>query len=103
MRRRSPYERAPKRPPDEGAYPPPLCRRLGNNILRRRGQRDWFHSRGAPCRAPVQTRLPPQLASDLNRVDACLLPPGAFIADMMGVSVMCAAERDDEFVAHLSA
>jgi hypothetical protein len=38
-------------------------------------------------RALVQTRPSPELAGDLDRVDAGLFPPSALVADAMNVTV----------------
>ncbi len=52
-------------------------------------------------RALIQTRVSPQLTSNLDRIDAGLLPPCPLIADTMNRPVMDAAQRSNEFVAHL--
>jgi hypothetical protein len=45
----------------------------------------------------------PELAGDLDRIDAGLLPPGFFGAGAMNRAVMRATEWDGEFIAHLAA
>lgn len=47
-------------------------------------------------------RLPPQRAGGHGRIDANHPPPSGFIATAMDLTVMAAAQRDDEFVAHLA-
>jgi hypothetical protein len=56
-----------------------------------------------PSRALIQTRVSPQLPSNLDRVDAGLLPPCPFIADTMNLPVMDSTQRGSKFVADLPA
>ena len=51
----------------------------------------------------TESGLSPELAGDLNGVDAGRLPPGLLIASAMDRPVMRAAERDSEFIAGLAA
>ena len=51
----------------------------------------------------IEPGLSPELAGDLERVDASRLPPGALVAGAMNRAVMGAAERDGEFIADLAA
>ena len=51
----------------------------------------------------VEARLLPELVSDLERIDAGRLPPGALVTGAVDLAVVHAAERDDEFVARLAA
>jgi hypothetical protein len=46
--------------------------------------------------------LCPQITSYADGVDARILPPPCFIAAAMNLSMVLAAQRDREFVAHLS-
>ena len=48
-------------------------------------------------------RLLPEPSSDLHRLDFQILPPGYFVADLMQLPVMAAAERDGELVADFEA
>ena len=45
----------------------------------------------------------PQLAGDLDWIDAGCLPPPALVADAMNRTMMDSAERDGEFIAGLAA
>jgi hypothetical protein len=45
--------------------------------------------------------LLPKLAGDRERRDAQVFPPGQFIAGLMQLSVMAAAQGDRELVTHL--
>src|ERR1700722_15681409 len=74
---------------------------VGSMKPQRGRQRSRSGNRLAPRGALVQARLSPELARDLDRVDAGLLPPRTLIADTMNLAVMCPAQRSDEFVAHL--
>jgi hypothetical protein len=51
----------------------------------------------------AQATFCPQFASNLDRVEAGLLPPCALIASTVSRPVMDSAERGNEFIAHLSA
>jgi len=51
----------------------------------------------------IEPGLPPELTGDLDGVDAGRLPPRLLVAGAMNRTVMHAAERDGEFVAHLAA
>jgi len=51
----------------------------------------------------IEPGLSPELAGDLNGVDAGRLPPGLLVAGAMDRAVMRAAERDGEFVARFAA
>src|SRR5215469_12651590 len=51
----------------------------------------------------IEPGLSPELAGDLNGVDAGRLPPGLLVAGAMDGAVMRAAERDGEFVARFAA
>ena len=51
----------------------------------------------------IEPGLPPELAGDLDRVDAGRRPPGLLIAGAMDRAMMRAAERDGEFIAHFAA
>src|SRR5262245_31995416 len=51
----------------------------------------------------VHARLSPQLAGDLDRIDAGVLPPGCFVADAMDQPMVDTAERHRELVARLAA
>ena len=46
--------------------------------------------------------LSPQIASDRDGIDARILPPPRLIAPAMKLSMMLAAQRHGEFIAHLS-
>src|SRR5260370_27099224 len=72
----------------------------------------WAHCSVEPRRrrskaglksAITQADFSPQLASDLDRIYADLLPPRAFIAGTVSRAVMGPAQGDSEFVAHFSA
>ena len=62
-----------------------------------------FRSEAGPRRALIQARASPQLTSNLDRVDAGLLPPCPLIADAMNLPVMDPAQGGNEFIAHLPA
>ena len=47
-------------------------------------------------------RLQPQRAGGDGRIDTGLLPPSRFIATAMDLTVVAAAQRYNEFVAHLA-
>src|SRR5262249_28765484 len=47
-------------------------------------------------------RFLPKLTSNFDGIDACGLPPGAFVAGAMRGPVMHAAKRDREFIARLA-
>jgi hypothetical protein len=51
----------------------------------------------------AQTGFPPELSGDLDGIDALRLPPGDLIAGAMQVTVMDAAERHRELIAHFAA
>jgi hypothetical protein len=51
----------------------------------------------------TESGLSPELAGDLNGVDAGRLPPGLLVAGAMDRAVMRAAERDGELVARFAA
>jgi hypothetical protein len=51
----------------------------------------------------IEARPSPQLARDLDRVDAGLLPPRPLIADPVNLAVMRPAQGRDEFIADLAA
>ena len=51
----------------------------------------------------TESGLSPELAGDLNGVDAGRLPPGPLIAGAMDGAVMRAAERDRKFIACFAA
>jgi hypothetical protein len=51
----------------------------------------------------IEPGLPPKLPRDFNGIDAGCLPPGLLLAGAMDRTVMRAAERDGEFVAHFAA
>jgi hypothetical protein len=51
----------------------------------------------------IESGLSPELAGDLDGVDAGRLPPGLLVAGAMDGAVMRAAERDGEFVARFAA
>src|SRR2546421_3454718 len=51
----------------------------------------------------VFARGGPELASDLDGIDAGGAPPGSFVTGAMGGTVMDAAERHREFIAGLAA
>src|SRR5215469_15627634 len=51
----------------------------------------------------IEPGLSPELAGDLNGVDAGRLPPGLLVAGAMDGAVMRAAERHGEFVADFAA
>jgi hypothetical protein len=51
----------------------------------------------------IHARLLPELAGDLKRVDAGVLPPCAFVTGSMYLPMVHAAERNHEFVAGLTA
>src|SRR5262249_17329554 len=51
----------------------------------------------------IEPGLSPELAGDLNGVDAGRLPPGLLVAGAMDGAVMRAAGRDGEFVARFAA
>ena len=51
----------------------------------------------------IEPGLSPELAGDLDRVDAGGLPPGGFIAYAVHQPMMHAAERHRELVARLAA
>src|SRR5262245_39433321 len=51
----------------------------------------------------IEPGLSPELAGDLNGVDAGRLPPRLLVAGAMDRAVMRAAERDGEFVAGFAA
>ena len=51
----------------------------------------------------TESGLSPELAGDLNEVDAGRLPPGPLVASAMDGTVMRAAKRDGEFVAGFAA
>src|SRR5262245_25821500 len=61
----------------------------------------WCHSLRAP--GFNSARRFPEPASDLNRVNAGLPPPSAFVAGAMRGPVIHAAERDGKFVARFAA
>src|SRR5260370_39324630 len=72
----------------------------------------WAHCSVEPRRrrskaglksAIKQADFSPQLASDLDRIYAGLLPPRAFIPGTVSLAVMGPAQGDSEFVAHFSA
>src|SRR5260370_25123364 len=72
----------------------------------------WAHCRVQPRRwrskaglksAIKQADFSPQLASDLDRIYADLLPPRAFIPGTVSLAVMGPAQGYSEFVAHFSA
>jgi len=44
----------------------------------------------------------PQITSDGDGIHASILPPPRFIAAAMNLSMVLAAQRDREFIAHLS-
>ncbi len=48
-------------------------------------------------------RLQPQRAGGDGRIYTRLFPPSGFITTAMRLAMMAAAQRDDEFVAHLAA
>ena len=48
-------------------------------------------------------RLFPEVSGDLQRFDLEVVPPGHFIADLMQLPVMTAAERNRELVADFEA
>ena len=50
----------------------------------------------------IEPGLSPELAGDLNGIDARRLPPGLLVAGAMDGAVMRAAERDGEFVARFA-
>jgi hypothetical protein len=51
----------------------------------------------------VEAYLVPELVSDLERIDACGLPPCALVTGAVDLAVVHAAERDREFIACLAA
>ena len=51
----------------------------------------------------IEPGLPPELTSDLERVDPGRRPPGLLVAGAMDRAVMRAAERHREFIADLEA
>ena len=51
----------------------------------------------------IEPGLSPELAGDLDGVDAGRLPPGLLVAGAMDRAVMRAAERDGEFIACFAA
>ena len=51
----------------------------------------------------IEPCLSPELAGDLNGVDAGRLPPGLLVAGAVHGAMMRAAERDGEFVARSAA
>ena len=51
----------------------------------------------------IEPGLPPEMAGDLDRVDAGRRPPGLLIASAMDRAMMRAAERNGELVAHFAA
>src|SRR5215813_13793813 len=51
----------------------------------------------------IEPGLSPELAGNLNGVDAGRLPPGLLVAGAMDGAMMRAAERDGEFVAGFAA
>src|SRR5215475_9279622 len=51
----------------------------------------------------IEPGLSPELAGDLNGIDAGRLPPGLLVAGAMDRAVMRAAERHGEFVARFAA
>ena len=54
---------------------------------------------GLDRRRKFRVRLLPQFLGDRERLDLEPFPPGQFIARLMQLSVMTAAERDREFIA----
>jgi hypothetical protein len=50
----------------------------------------------------IKPGLQPEVASDLNGIDAGRLPPGLLVAGAMDRAVMRPAERDGEFVARFA-
>jgi len=51
----------------------------------------------------IPARVVPQLAHDLERVDADLLPPCPLISESMNLPMMDPAQGSHEFIAHLAA
>jgi hypothetical protein len=82
-----------------------LRRCLGGSIRCRNvhSNRARFCGSVALGAALVEARPSPQLARDLDRVDAGLLPPSPLIADPVNLAVMCPAQGRGEFVADLAA
>src|SRR5947209_5185663 len=64
-----------------------LRRRIGNRL-----RAGWNDRR---------MRFLPERARNRERLDADLCPPGEFVAGLVQVAVMAAAERHDELIAHL--
>lgn len=56
-----------------------------------------------PNLALIHSRVPPELACDLDGVDTRRLPPFLLVACTVDGSMMGAAQRDSEFVAGLAA
>jgi hypothetical protein len=50
----------------------------------------------------THARVLPELASDLNRIDAGRLPPSLFVLSLMGGAVVGAAERNRELITYLA-
>src|SRR5262249_12725750 len=91
----------------------------GGSLLRRCGGArflilwGWLRGRGSgtrprECRSwrpPVtySARRFPEPAGNLNRVNACLLPPRTLVTRAMHRAVMSAAERDRKLIADLAA
>ena len=71
-----------------------FCRSIGTDALRRRLGLN-------PCL--VYPGAFPKLASDLDWIDASLLPPDFFVTSAMHRSVMGTAERNGEFIACFAA